>query len=126
MILWKVLLIPFSIPSTVFTQIFSSLLKRKRIATWFSLINVAVIKSDKDFHTACHMKETNTGCYTPFSACIPKSNRLAAMKSLFNRAFKNSYQKAALNIHSLFYKKWLFFADHLESQTWRLQDAKNY
>ena len=72
-------------------------------------LDVAVTRDDNIFHTSWHMKETNTGSYTPFSAYSPKSYRLAAMKSLFSRAFKISsnnvnYQKAALDIQSLFIK----------------------
>ena len=66
-------------------------------------------KKEKRFDIAWHLKDTNTGIYTPAFAYAPKRYRLAAMRSLFYRALRiNSnrinYQNSVSTIKGLFLK----------------------
>ena len=73
-------------------------------------LDTTITKNEDAFDIAWYLKETNTGIYTPNCAYSPKRYRLAAMRSLFNRALKinsnvSNYKISVDIIHNLFLKK---------------------
>ena len=79
----------------------------KQSESSLDFLDTSIKNNDNVLEISWKLKETNTGLYIPDKAHAPKSYKLAAMKSLFNRAKRISsndllYEEAASKLTTLF------------------------